>query len=132
MDAFGSSSSNGSGSPQMSTGEFMDKLKTQLAMAYAEEFLETVRGKCFEKCITKPARVTKYDLELSPSVCLNLINKGMILSDFRDEKYIFITTGCLVAHQVSSFNQDLKFSMIDPELEALNLRFSALTAVDDT
>ncbi|KAL9252880.1 Mitochondrial import inner membrane translocase subunit Tim13-like protein [Drosera capensis] len=54
MDSFGSSSSNGSGSPHMATGEFMDKLKTQLAMAYAEQFLETVRGNCFEKCITKP------------------------------------------------------------------------------
>ncbi|KAI3693688.1 hypothetical protein L1987_76637 [Smallanthus sonchifolius] len=34
----------------MSAEGLMDQLKGQLAHAYAEEFLETVRG----KCITKP------------------------------------------------------------------------------
>ncbi|KAK1408984.1 hypothetical protein QVD17_41195 [Tagetes erecta] len=53
MDAFSSSSSSSSSS-QMSTEDFMDQLKVQLAQAYAEEFMETVRGKCFDKCITKP------------------------------------------------------------------------------
>ncbi|KAL4570657.1 hypothetical protein LXL04_026317 [Taraxacum kok-saghyz] len=53
MDSFSSPSSS-SPSSQMSTEDFMDQLKVQLAQAYAEEFLETVRGKCFDKCITKP------------------------------------------------------------------------------
>ncbi|KAL8201003.1 hypothetical protein R6Q57_012342 [Mikania cordata] len=53
MDSFSSPSSS-SPSSQMSAEDFMDQLKVQLAQAYAEEFLETVRGKCFEKCITKP------------------------------------------------------------------------------
>ncbi|KAJ4711767.1 Mitochondrial import inner membrane translocase subunit Tim13 [Melia azedarach] len=53
MDSF-SSVPSGSGSPQFSTEELMDKVKAQLAQAYAQEFLETVTGKCFEKCITKP------------------------------------------------------------------------------
>ncbi|KAI4372136.1 hypothetical protein MLD38_010407 [Melastoma candidum] len=39
---------------KFSTEEFIGQLKRQLAQAYAEKFLETVRGKCFEKCITKP------------------------------------------------------------------------------
>ncbi|KAJ8490408.1 hypothetical protein OPV22_012129 [Ensete ventricosum] len=32
----------------------MEQIKTQLAQAYAKEFLETVGNKCFAKCITKP------------------------------------------------------------------------------
>ncbi|XP_075508696.1 LOW QUALITY PROTEIN: mitochondrial import inner membrane translocase subunit TIM13-like [Primulina tabacum] len=53
MDAFSSPPSTGSSS-KFSPEDLMDQLKTQLAQAYAEEFLETVRGKCFDKCITKP------------------------------------------------------------------------------
>ncbi|XVF10269.1 hypothetical protein REPUB_Repub07fG0168100 [Reevesia pubescens] len=53
MDSF-STGSSGAGSPQISTGEFMDQMKVQLAQAYAQEFLETLRGKCFDKCISKP------------------------------------------------------------------------------
>lgn len=41
MDSF-SSPSGGSSSSQFSTEEFMDQLKTQLAQAYAEEFLEVI------------------------------------------------------------------------------------------
>ncbi|KAG8382579.1 hypothetical protein BUALT_Bualt05G0092300 [Buddleja alternifolia] len=83
MDSFSSPSSGAS--PKISSDDLMDQLKTQLAQAYAEEFLErmghrdlfldyfpkvmkkeerfyhncnahleTVRGKCFDKCITKP------------------------------------------------------------------------------
>nr|XP_027080617.1 mitochondrial import inner membrane translocase subunit Tim13-like [Coffea arabica] len=57
MDPYSSSSSSSSSSgasPQVSTEDIMDQVKLQLAQAYAEEFLETLRGKCFEKCITKP------------------------------------------------------------------------------
>ncbi|ESQ27627.1 hypothetical protein EUTSA_v10019387mg [Eutrema salsugineum] len=32
----------------------MEQMQTQLAQAYAEEFIETLRVKCFDKCITKP------------------------------------------------------------------------------
>lgn len=39
MDSF-SSVPSGSGSPQFSTEELMDKVKAQLAQAYAQEFLE--------------------------------------------------------------------------------------------
>ena len=40
MDAFSSSPSSGSPSQQFSADDFKDQLKTQLAQAYAEEFLE--------------------------------------------------------------------------------------------
>ncbi|KAL6501537.1 protein translocase subunit [Orobanche gracilis] len=52
MDSFSSPSSGSS--PNISAEDMMDQLKAQLAQVYAEEFLETVRGKCFDKCITKP------------------------------------------------------------------------------
>lgn len=39
MDSF-TSSASGAGSSQFSNEEFMDKLKLQLAQAYAQEFLE--------------------------------------------------------------------------------------------
>ncbi|CAI9759306.1 unnamed protein product [Fraxinus pennsylvanica] len=65
MDSF-SSPSVGS-SPKFSTEDLMGQLKVQLAQAYAEEFLETVRGKCFEKCITKPGS----SLSGSESSCIS-------------------------------------------------------------
>ena len=40
MDSFSTHSPSSGSSPQMSTEDFMDQLKTQLAQAYAEEFLE--------------------------------------------------------------------------------------------
>ncbi|WJZ82144.1 hypothetical protein VitviT2T_001929 [Vitis vinifera] len=67
MDSFSTHSPSSGSSPQMSTEDFMDQLKTQLAQAYAEEFLETVRGKCFEKCITKPGS----SLSGSESSCIS-------------------------------------------------------------
>ncbi|KAG7017060.1 Mitochondrial import inner membrane translocase subunit TIM13, partial [Cucurbita argyrosperma subsp. argyrosperma] len=93
MDSF-SSPSSGSSS-QFSPNEFRDQLKTQLAQAYAEEFLEvqtqvmllyllsslnlgkfelltrtfsqTLRVKCFDKCITKPGS----SLSGSESSCIS-------------------------------------------------------------
>ncbi|KAF3340333.1 Mitochondrial import inner membrane translocase subunit Tim13 [Carex littledalei] len=53
MDAFSSPSSSSSGSG-MSTEALMTQIKSQLAEAYAQEFLETVGNKCFAKCVTKP------------------------------------------------------------------------------
>ncbi|GAV75120.1 zf-Tim10_DDP domain-containing protein [Cephalotus follicularis] len=66
MDSF-SSPPSGSGSPNISTADFMDQFKTQLAQAYAQEFIETVRGKCFDKCITKPGS----SLSGSESSCIS-------------------------------------------------------------
>ncbi|EEF43480.1 mitochondrial import inner membrane translocase subunit Tim13 [Ricinus communis] len=66
MDTFSSPSSIGTGS-QVSTSDLMDQVKTQLAQAYAQEFLETVRGKCFDKCITKPGS----SLSGSESSCIS-------------------------------------------------------------
>ncbi|KAF5181049.1 Peroxidase [Thalictrum thalictroides] len=51
MDSFSSPSS---GSPQISPEAAMDQLKHQLAQHYAQELMETMQGKCFEKCISKP------------------------------------------------------------------------------
>ncbi|KAE8712802.1 Mitochondrial import inner membrane translocase subunit Tim13 [Hibiscus syriacus] len=53
MDSF-STGSSGTGPPQFSTDEFMDQMKT-------------VRGKCFEKCITKPGS----SLSGSESSCIS-------------------------------------------------------------
>ncbi|CAN6480550.1 unnamed protein product [Victoria cruziana] len=66
MDSFSSPSPVGSSSPP-STEQLMDQVKTQLAQAYAEEFLETVRSKCFAKCITKPGT----SLSGSESSCIS-------------------------------------------------------------
>ncbi|XP_047975961.1 mitochondrial import inner membrane translocase subunit Tim13-like isoform X2 [Salvia hispanica] len=65
MDSFSSPSSGSS--PQLSTDDIMAQLRTQLEQAYAEEFLETVRGKCFDKCITKPGS----SLSGSESSCIS-------------------------------------------------------------
>ncbi|XP_022773650.1 mitochondrial import inner membrane translocase subunit Tim13-like [Durio zibethinus] len=46
--------STGSSETQISTKEFMEQMNFQLAQAYVEKFLQTVRDKCFDKCITKP------------------------------------------------------------------------------
>jgi hypothetical protein len=43
MDSFSSSPSTGS-QPQFSSEQFKDQLKTQLAQAYAEEFLEVIQN----------------------------------------------------------------------------------------
>lgn len=46
MDAFSSLPSSGSSSQRFSDSNFKDQLKTQLAQAYAEDFLKTIRVKC--------------------------------------------------------------------------------------
>ncbi|KAG2730630.1 hypothetical protein I3843_01G297400 [Carya illinoinensis] len=40
---------------------------TKIAQAYTEEFLETIRVKCFNKCITKP----RSSLHRSESSCIS-------------------------------------------------------------
>ncbi|GMH40631.1 hypothetical protein BSKO_08535 [Bryopsis sp. KO-2023] len=34
--------------------QLLDQVKMELQMAYLQEFYETVREKCFEKCVTRP------------------------------------------------------------------------------
>lgn len=45
-------------SPPMGSGQspeaLMEQVQAQLAQAYMEELVETLRGKCFDKCIAKP------------------------------------------------------------------------------
>ncbi|GLJ55249.1 hypothetical protein SUGI_1185490 [Cryptomeria japonica] len=65
MDPFSSPSPNSSSS--VSNEHLMDQLKTQIAQAYAEEFLETLRTKCFAKCVTKPGT----SLSGSESSCIS-------------------------------------------------------------
>lgn len=50
MDYSSPSPSMGSKSPEA----VMQQVQAQLSQAYAEEFIETLRVKCFDKCITKP------------------------------------------------------------------------------
>ncbi|CAA0840136.1 Mitochondrial import inner membrane translocase subunit TIM13 [Striga hermonthica] len=57
MDSFSSPWS--ASSPQISHVYLMNQVKSELAQVYAEEFLETVRGKCFDKCITKPGLTSR-------------------------------------------------------------------------
>ena len=61
MDSF-SAPSSGSSS-QMSTEDFMDQLKTQLAQAYAEEFLEVL---CVCVCV--------FRICLEISTCLSSLH----------------------------------------------------------
>ncbi|CAD5170673.1 unnamed protein product [Musa acuminata subsp. malaccensis] len=69
MDPFSlpSSSSALSGQSAPSPEVLMDQLKSQLAQAYAEEFFETVRSKCFVRCIAKPGT----SLSGSESSCIS-------------------------------------------------------------
>ncbi|XP_065009017.1 uncharacterized protein LOC103984440 [Musa acuminata AAA Group] len=69
MDPFSlpSSSSASSGQSAPSPEVLMDQLKSQLAQAYAEEFFETVRSKCFVRCIAKPGT----SLSGSESSCIS-------------------------------------------------------------
>ncbi|AAD25551.1 Unknown protein [Arabidopsis thaliana] len=53
MDSYSSPPMGGSGS-SVSPEVMMESVKTQLAQAYAEELIETLRTKCFDKCVTKP------------------------------------------------------------------------------
>ncbi|KAJ4821969.1 hypothetical protein Tsubulata_005948 [Turnera subulata] len=56
MDSFSSpASSIGSSDPrQISPEQFQNLVQSQFAQAYAQEFLETIRDKCFKSCISKP------------------------------------------------------------------------------
>ncbi|KAI4368011.1 hypothetical protein MLD38_016625 [Melastoma candidum] len=67
----------------------MDQLKTQLAQAYAEEFLETVRGKCFEKCITKPGS----SLSGSESSCISRCLGRGVAREFQFHVYWLFLIG---------------------------------------
>nr|AAK52978.1 small zinc finger-like protein TIM13 [Arabidopsis thaliana] len=53
MDSYSSPPMGGSGS-SVSPEVMMESVKTQLAQAYAEELIETLRTKCLDKCVTKP------------------------------------------------------------------------------
>ncbi|GFP92536.1 mitochondrial import inner membrane translocase subunit tim13 [Phtheirospermum japonicum] len=48
MDSFSSPSSGAS------PNDVMEQIRQQLAQVHAEEFMETLRAKCFDKCITRP------------------------------------------------------------------------------
>ncbi|KAF6156731.1 hypothetical protein GIB67_033200 [Kingdonia uniflora] len=66
MDSFSSGSSSSS---QPSPDAIMDQVKTQLAQAYAEQFIESLRGKAFEKCVTSPGK----SLSSSESSCISRV-----------------------------------------------------------
>ncbi|VFQ98321.1 unnamed protein product [Cuscuta campestris] len=40
--------------PNVSSDDLVNELKTTVAEFHFQRFFETVRDKCFEKCITKP------------------------------------------------------------------------------
>ncbi|KAK3154921.1 hypothetical protein QOZ80_2AG0141050 [Eleusine coracana subsp. coracana] len=63
MDSFSSPSASGNPNPEA----VMEQIKAHLAQAYAQEFLETVGNKCFEKCVTKPGS----SLSGSESSCIS-------------------------------------------------------------
>ena len=44
----------GFGQQSGETEQVMAALQSQMADAYAQEFFQTVRDKCFEKCVTRP------------------------------------------------------------------------------
>ena len=45
----------GMGAGSSETAAVMQTLQSQMADAYAQEFFQTVRDKCFEKCVTRPS-----------------------------------------------------------------------------
>jgi len=61
MDFAGSNSVN-----MPSDSEMMHQVKAELATAYAQEFYNTVRQKCFKACITSPSS----SLSSSERTCL--------------------------------------------------------------
>lgn len=69
MDAF-SSPSSGSPSSHFSTEEFVDQLKTQLAQAYAEEFLEVIVS--FHISISLTGAYLKLNINLSHFLTSNI------------------------------------------------------------
>ncbi|CAL5327959.1 unnamed protein product [Camellia sinensis] len=81
MDSFSAPSS--ASSSQMTPENLMDQLKTQLAQAYAEEFLQgvTVRGKCFEKCITKPGSSLSGSESSCTSRCVDRYIEATAVND---------------------------------------------------
>lgn len=39
----------------MSEGQIMNAIKQEMQVAFLQEFYQTVRDKCFNKCVTKPS-----------------------------------------------------------------------------
>ncbi|KAH7431533.1 hypothetical protein KP509_08G054000 [Ceratopteris richardii] len=65
MDPF--SSSSGANVSQPSPEAVIEQVQRHLAEAYAEELFNTVRDKCFMKCVTKPSS----SLSGSESSCIS-------------------------------------------------------------
>ncbi|KAK9830672.1 hypothetical protein WJX74_001892 [Apatococcus lobatus] len=52
---FGSPSSSSSGGDKPSPSQILGEVQRQVQVAQFQEFVSTVRDKCFEKCVTKPS-----------------------------------------------------------------------------
>mmetsp|Transcript_4729 Transcript_4729/g.12413 ORF Transcript_4729/g.12413 Transcript_4729/m.12413 type:complete len:94 (+) Transcript_4729:113-394(+) len=68
MNFAGSNSSypSNAGNNAPSESQMMHQVKAELATAYAQEFYNTVRDKCFAACVTKPGS----SLSSSETTCL--------------------------------------------------------------
>nr|GEW65116.1 mitochondrial import inner membrane translocase subunit TIM13-like [Tanacetum cinerariifolium] len=80
MDSFSSPSSS---EPKMSTDDLMHSIQSQLAQVYMEEFYETVKGKCFDKCITYPGK----SLSGGESSCISRSLSGLVKDWFTGTLY---------------------------------------------
>ncbi|XP_038079023.1 mitochondrial import inner membrane translocase subunit Tim13-like [Patiria miniata] len=65
MDSFSSPPSGGK-LDSAQRGQIMDQVKTQIALANAQELLQRMTDKCFKKCVNKPGTT----LDSSEQKCL--------------------------------------------------------------
>ncbi|KAI3424729.1 hypothetical protein D9Q98_008118 [Chlorella vulgaris] len=50
---YGGAASGSGGQP--SESQVMDAVQQEMSIAFLQEFYQTVRDKCFDKCVTKPS-----------------------------------------------------------------------------
>ncbi|GJW02307.1 mitochondrial import inner membrane translocase subunit TIM13 [Tanacetum coccineum] len=86
MDSFSSPSSS---EPKMSTDDLMHSIQSQLAKVYMEEFYEDSKGKCFDKCITKPGSSLSGGESSCISRCMDRYIEATACSTDEDEKCHF-------------------------------------------
>ncbi|XP_072178388.1 mitochondrial import inner membrane translocase subunit Tim13-like [Diadema setosum] len=74
MDSFGSSLGGSPGSGTMDSakkGQIMDEVRTQIALANAQELLQKMTDKCFKKCVYKPGTSLDSSEQKCIAMCMD-------------------------------------------------------------